>query len=486
MPAQDTKVKYLKVCRLRERHGFSVKVLLIRPHINKKITTVKKFMLGEPMGIECVSAILKEIGHKVLLVDFMVESAWHLKKYMKEFDPDAVGITSQCSDITNVLYLAKQAKKIKPNVPVIVGGIQATITPEAYFNKYVDYIFKTTTRDNYKALMEQIENGTDEEIMGIYSKKLQYQSTIPSCENEYVKPDRESSARYRQKYKYAGYQPYATIQTSYGCRNHCTFCIRRKLEGKLTMRSIRDVVDEIESIREPTVMICDSDFLIQEQRLIEFCDLLEKRNLHKTYICYGSVNSILEKEYLFERLSKNGVKAVIVGLESFSDIWLKRFNKSATLEDNYKAVQILKANGIATWGTFILHPDFSKEDFKEFRKYLRYLKPEMISFTPLVPHFLTPLYEEYKDRLIYPKDDYEHWSFGDVIVYPSQMSLRRYYFEVLKIGIPANFNLCTVRYCLRTFSFWQNFKLMFGFDTILKVYLKNLFCGKQQYGNFNR
>ena len=156
-------------------------------------------------------------------------------------------------------------------------------------------------------------------------------------------------------------------------------------------------------------------------------------------------------------------------------LFLKKYNKSATIDENYKAVQILKRNGIATWGTFILHPDFSKEDFKNFKKYLKFLKPEMISFTPLVPHFLTPLYNQYKDRLIYPKDDYEKWSFGDVIIYPSKMSLRRYYFEVLKIGIPANFNLCTIKYCLRTFSLKQNFGLIFGFDQILKVYLKNMF-----------
>ena len=141
------------------------------------------------------------------------------------------------------------------------------------------------------------------------------------------------------------------------------------------MRSIKDVVDEIQEIKEDTIMICDSDFLIDEKRLIELCDLLEKREVHKTYICYGSVNSILEKEYLFERLSANGIKAVIVGLESFSDVWLKKFNKSATLDDNYKAVQILKQNRIAVWATNLLHADFSKQDIKDNSRYHKLLMP---------------------------------------------------------------------------------------------------------------
>ena len=36
-------------------------------------------------------------------VDFMAESHRNLKKYIKKFKPDVVGLTSQCSDITNLL-----------------------------------------------------------------------------------------------------------------------------------------------------------------------------------------------------------------------------------------------------------------------------------------------------------------------------------------------------------------------------------------------
>lgn len=457
-----------------------MRILLVRPHLNKKVTTVKNIMFGEPMGIECVATICKELNHEVLLVDFMAESKSHLKRYLKKFKPDMVGITSQCADITNTLYLAEKIKKYDRRIIITVGGIQASLSPEAYFSRNVDYVFKATTRENYRLLLEQIENDTDEEIMGIYARRRLFQSTLDACTNEYVKPDREMSAKYRKQYKYAGYQPYSTIQTSYGCRNKCKFCIRRKIEGALTMRPIEEVVDEIEEIKEKNIMICDSDFLISEPRLIEFCDMLEKRNIQKTFICYGSVNSILEKEYLFERLYKNGIRAVIVGLESFSDEWLKKYNKSATIEENFKAVAILKKNHIATWGTFILHPDFSKQDFKDFAKHLKTIKPEMISFTPFIPHFLTEFYDEYKDRLIYPKDDYEKYSFGDVVVYPSQMSLRQYNLQVIKLGIPANFNMTTVKYSLKEFPLSHNLKLIFSFDSIIKNYTRNILLGKMK------
>ena len=277
-----------------------MKVLLVRPDLNKKATTVKNFMFGEPLGIECVSAILKETGNEVLLVDLLAESKRNFKKYIRKFKPDLVGFTSQCTDIDNILLLAADVKKLDKNIKVMVGGIQATISPEAYFNKNIDYVFKSTTRDNIAQLIKQMEEGTNEEISGVYSRKLQYQSTLESCQNEYIKPDRECSRKYRKKYKYVGYSPCAILQTSYGCRNHCKFCVRWRIEGrKVVELPIQDVVDELESLEEPYVMIIDNDFLINEKRLLAFLDLVEQRNIHKKYIVYGSVKSILEKEYIF-------------------------------------------------------------------------------------------------------------------------------------------------------------------------------------------
>lgn len=458
-----------------------MKVLLVRPNLNKKTTTVKNFMFGEPLGIECVSAILKEAGHEVLLVDLLVEPKRNFKKHVMKIKPDIVGFTSQCTDIDNILLLSAQVKKIDKNIKVMVGGIQATISPEAYFNKNVDYVFKSTTRENVAQLMDQLKHGTNEEIMGVYSRKRQYQSTLESCQNEYIKPDRECSRRYRKNYKYVGYSPCAILQTSYGCRNHCKFCVRWRIEGpKVVELPVEDVVDELNSLEEPYVMIIDNDFLINEKRLLAFLDLVEKRNIQKKYIVYGSVKSILEKEYLFERLAKVGIVAVIVGYESFDDEQLTEWNKGATVDDNFRATQVLRKNGIAIWGSFILLPDFTKEDFRKLIRYHKKLKPELLTFSPLVPHPLTPLYEEYKDRLIYDQEDYEKWNFGDVLIRPSKMTLKQYYWEILKFGIPINLNFYSVRYMLTAFPLKNTLRMIFGFHQSIKVYIKNILFGREK------
>jgi radical SAM superfamily enzyme YgiQ (UPF0313 family) len=453
-----------------------MKILLVRPWVNKNITTVKNYLFGEPMGLECFSALLKENGVEVLLVDFMVEAKAVIETYLERFKPDAVGITSQCTDVENVKAIAKAVKVYCKSTPVLVGGVQASCFPNAFFVPEVDYVFKSTTRKNVKEVLEALEGSSNmRRIDGVYSRALEFVNDGEFCYNEYIVPDRSSTKNYRKAYKYVGYQPCAIVQTAYGCRNRCTFCIRWKIEGgELREVPIAEIVNQIAALDEPYVMICDNDFLINATRLEAFCDLLETQSVKKEFICYGSVNSILEKPQLLSRLRKNGLVAVIVGYEAFEDRQLSIYNKASTIDDNEQATSLLKANDIACWGSFILHPDWSKKDFKKLLDYLDYLKPELATFSPLVPHPMTPLYETYKDRLLYDADDYDKWNFGDVLIRPSKMSLKAYYWEVLKLSLKMNGNLHSVRYTLKAFPIANTLKMITGFNTLFSIYIKNM------------
>ena len=455
-----------------------MRILLVRPWVNKKITTVKNFLFGEPLGVECVATILKEQGHKVVLADFMAEPKGNLMHYMKRIKPQVIGVTSQCTDVENVLKIAEMAKRYDKDIKVIVGGVQAMVYPNSFFNSYVDHVFKSTTRENYRELMELIASGEKQKkaIVGIFSKELSFKNSVEGCYNEYIKPDRDCSKRYRHLYRYVGFQPCAIIQTSFGCRNRCRFCVRWKLEGPILREvELEKIIEQLEELEEPYIMICDNDFLINRKRLENFCNLLEKRKIKKKYICYGSVNSILEKEDLFKRLARNGLIAVIVGYESFDNKQLKEYNKAANTDENLRATRVLQKNKIACWGSFILHPDWDKKDFRKLLQYKKLLKPELVTFSPLNPHPLTPLFEEYRDRLLYDETDYEKWNFGDVLIIPSKMSLNAYYLEVLKFTFAVNMNLHSVFYTLRAFPISNTLRMTFGFNTLISVYIKNFF-----------
>ncbi|MCL1914481.1 MAG: cobalamin-dependent protein [Eubacteriaceae bacterium] len=455
-----------------------MKALLVRPWVNENITTVRNFLFGEPLGIECVATVFRELGVEMELADFMVEENGKLASYLSRLEPDIVAITSQCTDVANVVQIAKESKAFDPAIQVLVGGVQATCFPDSFFVDEIDFVFKSTTRENLGILIDMLSSSKPQErIDGIYSKSLGFVNDGFFCLNEYIVPDREISARYRSEYKYVGYQPCAIVQTAYGCRNRCEFCVRWKIEGDILRElPISEIVDQIEALDEPYIMICDNDFLINESRLEEFCTLLEERNLKKGYICYGSVNSILEKPGILGRLKDNGLMAVIVGYEAFEDSRLEEYNKPASVDENIKATRILGSHNIACWGSFIIHPDWDKADFKKLVSYIRALKPELITFSPLVPHPLTPLYTQYEERLIYPVEDYEKWNFGDVLIYPSKMPLKKYYMQVMKLALVVNGNFHSVAYAIKAFPLKNTLRMLFGFRSLFGVYVRNYFA----------
>ena len=59
-------------------------------------------------------------------------------------------------------------------------------------------------------------------------------------------------------------------------------------------------------------------------------------------------------------------------------------------------------------------------------------------------------------------------------MYPSNMSLARFYFEMIKLTIPFNFNKTAIKYLFREYSVKNIFKMLFGFKGGEKIYIKNV------------
>lgn len=448
-----------------------MRILLVRPPRIKQAVTLGEMMFCEPLGLECLYKVLKE-DHRVEILDLMVTGE-NFSRTLKEFKPDIVGITSLCIDVNNVVKLAKEAKEIKPEVITFVGGTQAYLNPEGFFTNHIDHVFKYTTTDNLKKFMHIISKGVIEPIDGIHSRALDFMGTNVHGRNEYMVPDRIATKKYRSKYSYLGYKPCAIMQTSLGCSKNCDFCLRWRIEGAKEKDIQLDlIIKQLKEIEEPSVMICDNDFLNDEERLEKFCDLLEQEGIVKNFICYGSVHSVLSHPHTISRLKDNGLKAVLVGYETFNNEEMKNYKKKSTVEDNIKASKILKQIGIDVWASFMLHPDWSLKDFKSMKSYVRKLKPEISTFSPLTPFPNLPMYKEYKERVIYNQTEYEAWSFGKVTIIPSKMSLRRYYFELLRFVLYINIRMNSTSYMIKRFGAGTVLRMAKGSFGVVKTYLK--------------
>ncbi len=449
-----------------------MKILLVRPPRIKQAVTLGEFMFCEPIGLEIVYAVLKD-RYEIRILDLMVEED-RLEAELQNFEPDVVGITSLCIDVNAVKAIAQKVKAMNPTVVTVVGGTQAFLNPGAFFCDSIDHVMKYTTSDNLNRLYDVLAAKQEIPLIdGVLSEAHQYQSTGKAGRNEYIVPDRSATERYRQHYSYLGYKPCAIMQTSLGCSKNCDFCLRWRLEGAAEQDIDLDIVmEQIKEISEPSIMIYDNDFMNNRDRLEAFCDLLDKNGIRKNFICYASVKSILSHPETVKRLAGSGLRAVLVGYETFNPEELAAYKKKSTVEDSYKASALLKEAGIDCWASFMLHPDWDAKDFKRFRRFIRKLKPEISTFSPLTPFPNLPLYQQYKDRLIFDIEAYEQWSFGKVSIRPSKLSLRRYYYEMVKTILYVNLFMNSTAYMIKRFGFSTLFRLFIGSVKVLPVYLR--------------
>ncbi len=449
-----------------------MKILLVRPPRIKQAVTLGEFMFCEPIGLECVYAVLKD-QHELRILDMMIEPD-ALETEFIDFRPDAVGITSLCIDVNAVKEIAKKVKSLDPSVVTIAGGTQAYLNPSAFFYQSMDHVMRFTTAENLTQLYGYLASGQDIPLIGgIHSRNHDYCSPDEIGRSAYIIPDRSSTEKYRRHYSYLGYKPCAILQTSLGCSKNCGFCLRWRIEGATEQDvNLDDVIVQIKDIKEDNIMIFDNDFLNNRQRLEVFCDLLELNGIQKNFICYASVKSIISHPDTIGRMAKNGLQAVLVGYETFSQQEMDDYRKKSSVEDSFKCRDILKELGIDCWASFMLHPDWDREDFRKFRKHIRKLSPQISTFSPLTPFPNLPLYEQYKGRMIFGVDDFEQWSFGKVSIMPSKISLRRYYYEMIKTIFYVNFFLNSTSYMIKRFGFSTLFRVMKGSIKVLPMYLK--------------
>ncbi len=448
-----------------------MKILLIRPPRIKKAITIGEFMFCEPIGLEMVYAVLKN-DHTVRILDMMVDQV-NIAEECAQWNPDVVGLTSLCVDVNNVLSIAQQVKNHNPEIITLVGGTQSFVEPSAFHNEAIDHVMQYTTTQNLQQLFQALEKASGvPPIDGIESRTNNFKSTGIKGRNESIVPDIESTRHYRKHYSYFGYKPCAIMQTSQGCSKQCKFCLRWRIEGSQEQpQDMAIVFDQIQRIEEPNIMIFDNDFLCDASRLNQLCDLLEQNNIRKTFLCYGSVHGILKNRDAVARFAKNGLAAILVGYESFNPKELLQYAKKSTTDDNLEAASFLKKIQVDAWASFIMNPDWSAGDFKKFRRYIRQLHPEISSMTPLTPFPTLPLYKEYSERLLIDRKDYEKWNFGTVSIMPSQMSLRRYYLQILLSNLYINLFMNNAAYLIKKFGAATLFRLFAGSLRLMNRYV---------------
>lgn len=450
-----------------------MKVLLIRPKPPKETIGLQHVMICEPLELEyLVSNVPEYIKDKVdiKIIDLILEKKSY-KKILKDEKPDFILFTGYITHVGVIKKLSEQAKTLLPNVVTGVGGVHAEVVPQDFSSNYIDFVYDRNGIDVFNETLIGLLVDRSVEVIKTKLHTFGNKKTY----FKYKHPDRKAVDKYRSKYYYMFHNPCALIKTSFGCPYNCSFCFCRKItDGKYFTRDIEDVMSELEAIDEEEIYIVDDDFLYDTNRIQEFINQLKARNINKKFLVYGRADFIVENEELLREFKKSGLQAVIVGIESVRVEDLKSYQKGTTKEINEECINILKRLDIELYATLIIPLDFSKADFKELTKWLRRLDVRFVNLQPLTPLPGTDIFEEYTSDLIVDRKDYEKWDMAHVVLNPEHMSIREFYFQLLKAYYKVIMRPKHIIALVKKYGLKANLKMFWGSSFVSWQYLKKI------------
>ena len=212
--------------------------------------------------------------------------------------------------------------------------------------------------------------------------------------------------------------PEVQIMTARGCIARCTFCVYpQTIHGwKYRMRSARNIADEFQWVVEnmPEVReigIEDDTFTGSQQRVIEFCKELLKRNIKIKWYCNVRVDLKYET---MEWMKMAGCVLVTVGYESANDGILKNIDKKVTSNMILEFSKNTRKAGLLVHGCFMAgNRGETKETLNESIRLALRMMDDTMQFFPLMVYPGTMDYEWAKKEGLLNIKDYSDYTTED-------------------------------------------------------------------------
>lgn len=423
-----------------------MKILLVRPGApnNLSFTDILK---SEPLELEYLHTALMQAGYEDFIYDAVCENR-PLMSVVREYRPDVVAMTGYITQERIIKKLCRKVKRWNSSVITVVGGVHAQLNYERFYDGEIDYITRSESVSAFVELIDHLAGQKEERGLSVING-LCFRDTFGRWQSNPLQaisidslpiPDRRFFARHKENFRYLDLTGIASIKTAFSCPYRCNFCYCTLLnQGRYHTRDIESVIEELQAIPAENIYIVDDDFLVDEKRVRKFIELVRKREIRKTYVCYARADFVAEHPALIRELVAIGFRYFMMGLEAVREEDLIRYNKGTQIEHNAKAISVIGEAGAEPIALMIVGMESRKADFDRIYEWAVACGVFHVTVSIFTPIPGTPLYEEYKDLLI--TDDIEKWDFLHLVLQPKYISrgqfYRYYYRMVFRLYIRA-------------------------------------------------
>jgi len=379
-----------------------------------------------PTALGYLASFLENAGHTVKIVDCQAEEygAEDVRREIKNFNPDTVGITASTQLIYEAIKIAKITKENNPNCLTVIGGPHVTYLPTETLEECqsIDVVVRG---EGERTFLELLETKREKwgEVKGITFRsngKIINNEDRAFIENLDEIPFPAYHLLPMEKYKIYGHvvkewingQPFGGVLTSRGCPYECAFCSSKTLGKKWRTRSPENIIEEIKILKDKygrrEIEFLDDSFTVSEERTLDICKLIKEEGLDISWYCSTRVDRFTKK--IAHAIHGSGCHSVFFGLESGVQENLDFLNKGFKLEQSKKAVKLAKKEKINAIAFFIIGlPQDNRKKIIETIKFARKLNPKFAIFHQLTPMPGTKVFKMAEENNLFLTKDWSKY-----------------------------------------------------------------------------
>ncbi len=359
----------------------------------------------ESLGLEYLSAVLKQNGHQtrlffdpVLFNDDMRRDPVLAGKFdysdeiverLGRYRPDVVGFSVLSTYYPWALNLAGKIKRAYA-LPVVFGGIHPTAVPEYVLRQpCIDFVVagegEGAFPDLLRALEDKKKNFSIDNVWYRNNGRIVSNPLRPLLHDLDELPFPDKDLFYDEVCRSDDY----SIMTGRGCPNSCSFCnssfIKDIYRGKGTVLRKRSVGNVIEELRlaldkyDPRMIVFDDELLTYDRKwLREFSREYEKK-INRLSFCWVSPPSLDDET--IGSLKRLNCYHVHMGIQTFNRRTREAvLNRYSTNEQTAKAISLLQKNKIRCTTEHILGlPQDTADDYLEMVRFYSRNRVQMIN-----------------------------------------------------------------------------------------------------------
>ncbi|HEY2013487.1 MAG TPA: radical SAM protein, partial [Bryobacteraceae bacterium] len=311
-----------------------------------------------PLGILAVSTPLLRAGYQVKIVDSTITP--HFQQRVIEELKDALCLAVSLVTgpmIRETVHLAREVKKLYPDMPIILGGWHPSLLPDQTLA--ADFVDAVVVGQGEEALLEVVQRiEAHESLRGIAGVGYKEDGRIRFNPSRALRPLKEMPPKAYHLADFDAYQRvcgrrWAMYTSSLACPYNCGYCTNEGVYGrKWNALDPDQVVEETTALvsryKLELLWIVDDNFLIDRERAVGIAEGLVRRGVKFDWSIQASTNLVcrLSVEEL-KLLKRSGLSQVSQGADTGSLKMMHLMNKDfQDLDMIYGAADKLTAAGV--------------------------------------------------------------------------------------------------------------------------------------------